>query len=181
MASTEQITTAEQLFQAPGLGRSELVRGELIMMTPAGSEHGSIAINITVPLATHVKQQALGRVFSADTGFQIASEPDTVRSPDVAFVRADRLESPLTRGFFQGAPDLAVEVVSPSDRASEVLAKVYDWLDAGCRAVWVVEPETKTVTVYRSRSQIVVLGVADQLSGEDVVSGFNLSVAEVFA
>jgi Uma2 family endonuclease len=131
MASTEQITTAEQLFQAPGLGRSELVRGELIMMTPAGSEHGSIAINITVPLATHVKQQALGRVFSADTGFQIASEPDTVRSPDVAFVRADRLESPLT--------------------------------------------------VYRSRSQIVVLGVADQLSGEDVVPGFSLSVAEVFA
>jgi Uma2 family endonuclease len=181
MATTESITTADQLFQAPGLGRAELVRGELIMMTPAGSEHGSIVVNITVPLATHVKQNALGRVFSADTGFRIAHDPDTVRSPDVAFVQNNRLESPLARGFFQGAPDLAVEVVSPSDRASEVLAKVHDWLDAGCRAVWVVDPETRTVTVYRNRSQIYVLGVSEQLSGEDVVPGFTLPVAEIFA
>jgi Uma2 family endonuclease len=180
MATTEQITTAEQLFQAPGLGRAELVRGELIMMTPAGYEHGSIVVNITAPLATHVKQNSLGRVFSADTGFQITHDPDTVRSPDVAFVAANRVGSPLVRGFFDGAPDLAVEVLSPSDRMSEVLAKIHDWLDASCRAVWLVDPKTRTVTVYRNRSQIG-LTISDQLNGDDVVPGFSLPVVEVFA
>jgi Uma2 family endonuclease len=181
MASTEHITTAEQLFQTPGLGRSELVRGELIMMAPAGYRHGRLVSRINSRLEVFVEQAGLGEVTGAETGFLIARNPDTVRAPDVAFLTRDRVPATPPVGFYDGAPDLVVEILSPSDRASEVLGKVYDWLDAGCRAVWVVEPETKTVTVYRSRSQIVVLGVADQLSGEDVVPGFNLSVAEVFA
>jgi len=181
MATTERITTAEQLLQAPGLGRSELVRGELIMMTPAGYRHGRLVSRINARLEVFVNQADLGEVAGAETGFLIARNPDTVRAPDVAFLARDRVAPTPPVGFYDGAPDLAVEVLSPSDRASEVLGKVYDWLDAGCRAVWVVDPETKTVTVYRSRRQIVVLGIAEQLSGEDVVPGFNLSVAEVFA
>jgi Uma2 family endonuclease len=174
------ITSAEQLLEASGLGRCELVRGELVMMSPAGSEHGYIIMNLSLPLAAHVKEHGLGVVFAAETGFQIARDPDTVRAPDVAFVRAERIGRRPGKGFFQGAPDLAVEVVSPTDRAGEVLAKVGEWLDAGSRAVWVVDPESRTVLVYRGRSDVRTLGAGDALDGGDVVPGFTLPVAEVF-
>jgi len=181
MATTEHITTAEQLLHAPGLGRCELVHGELIMMSPSGSEHGYIVANITTPLTVFVKQTGVGKVFGAETGFQIGRDPDTVRAPDVAFVGAERVGAKLGKGFFQGPPDLAVEVLSPHDRAHEVLAKVKDWLDAGCRCVWVVDPGPRTVSVYQRGGQPVVLGVGDQLSGADLLPGFILPVAEIFA
>ena len=181
MAITEHITSAEQLLSAQGLGRCELVQGELIMMSPAGAEHGWIAVNAAVPLAMFVKKHALGAVFGAGTGFQTAHDPDTVRAPDVAFVRAERIGAELGPGFFPGAPDLAVEVLSPDDRAGEVLAKVQDWLASGCRGVWVIDPRTRTVTAYRSRSEIVVLKESETLSGGDLLPGFALPVAEIFA
>jgi Uma2 family endonuclease len=180
MVTVDRVTTAEQLFERSDLGRCELVRGELIMMSPAGEEHGWLAMNVAGPLALFVKQNGLGRVYIGDTGFQIARDPDTVRAPDVAFVRAERAGERPGEKFFPGPPDLAVEILSPSDRAGEVLAKVHDWLDAGCRAVWLVDPRTRTVTIYRSRSRINVLAVGDQISGEDVVEGFTLPVAEIF-
>jgi Uma2 family endonuclease len=180
MAMIENITTAERLLAAGDIGRCELVRGELVMISPAGSEHGWIVTNVTVPLAIFVKQRCLGRVFGAETGFRIGHDPDTVRAPDVAFVTAVRIGAKLTSGFFPGAPDLAVEVLSPDDRAGEVLAKVQDWLDAGCRAVWVVDPRTHTVTVYRSLSEIVVLGTSEILSGGDLLPEFRLPVSEIF-
>ena len=151
------------------------------MMTPAGSEHGSIVANITAVLVTFVKRKKLGKVFGAETGFQIAHDPDTVRAPDVAFVESHRIGATLGKGFFQGAPDLAVEVVSPGDRAGEVFAKVQDWLDAGCRAVWVIDPQTRTVTAYRSRHEVVVLGSAEILTAEEFLPGFSVPVAELFA
>ena len=181
MATTHQITTAQQLIETAGLGRCELLRGELVMMTPAGFEHGRIVASITAPLATYVKQKELGALTGAETGFQIGHDPDTVRAPDVAFVRAERVPPTPTPGFFQGAPDLAVEVLSPSDRAGALLAKVHDWLAAGCRAVWVVDPGSRTVSVYRSRDQRVVWNVSDELTGDDIVPGFILPVAEIFA
>jgi Uma2 family endonuclease len=178
--AAEPVTTAKQLLERPDLGRCELVRGELIMMSPAGEEHGWIAMNIGAPLGVFVRQHKLGRVYAGDTGFSIGRDPDTVRAPDVAFVRAERAGDKPAARFFPGAPDLAVEILSPSDRAGEVLAKVHDWLDAGCRAVWLVDPRTRTVTAYRSRSRITVLGIGDQLGGEDVVEGFSMPVAEIF-
>ena len=108
---------------------------------------------------------------TAEAGFQLAHDPDTVRAPDVAFVRAERFPPGGVKGFFQGPPDIAVEVVSPSDRASEVAAKVQDWLQAGCSMVWVVDPENRTVTVHRSRKDITVLTEADMLTGGDVLPG----------
>ena len=150
------------------------------MMSPAGEEHGWLSAMIAADLTVFVRQHRLGRVYVADTGFQIAHDPDTVRAPDVAFICAERAGERPGVKFFPGAPDLAVEVLSPTDRAGEVLAKVHDWLDAGCRAVWLVDPRTRTVTVYRSRSRINVLAIGDQISGDDVVEGFTLPVAEIF-
>jgi Uma2 family endonuclease len=180
VATTEHITRADQLLTAHGLGRCELVRGELIMMSPAGAEHGRIVVRITFPLVRFVTEHALGTVFGAETGFQIAHDPDTVRAPDVAFVRAERIATELGSGFFPGPPDLAVEVLSPDDRAGEVLAKVQEWLDSGCRAVWVIDPRTRTVSVYRSRRDIAVLGESDTVVGGDLLPGLSLPVAEIF-
>jgi len=181
MSTIPQITSAEQLFQAPGLGPCELVQGTLVMMSPGGFEHGSVVASITGPLAVYVRERRLGQVTGAETGFQIAHHPDTVRAPDVAFVRAQRIPEVLPRGFFQGAPDLAVEVISPHDRASEVLAKVRGWLDAGSLAVWVVDPPSRTVTVYASGLAAILLGQEDHVDGGEILPGFRLSVAEIFA
>ncbi len=122
MATVEQITTAVQLLQA-NLQHCELVGGELMMMSPAGFNHGGIAGNIGLALAAFVKPRRLGVVATAEPGFQIAHDPDTVRAPDVAFVRAERIPPGGVKGYFQGPPDIAVEVVSPNDRASDVMAK----------------------------------------------------------
>lgn len=181
MVTTPQNVTAEQLLATPGLGRCELVRGELIMMTPEGFEHGCIAAALCSRLSVFVRQEKLGLVTGAKTGFQIRRDPDTVRAPDVGFVRAERVPPTRTRGFFQGPPDLAVEVLSPDDRASEVLAKVNDWLAAGCLAVWVVDPAKRAVSVYRKEAQTITWGTADELSGGDLLPGFRLPVGEIFA
>jgi Uma2 family endonuclease len=118
---------------------------------------------------------------AAETGFRISRDPDTVRAPDVAFVCAQRVPRRIPRGYFDGAPDLAVEVLSPEDRASEVMAKVQDWLEAGCREVWVVDPKTQTVSVHRSRNETLILHAADRLISDALLPGFSLSVAEIFA
>ncbi len=151
------------------------------MMSPAGFEHGRVILRVAAPLANFVEPRGLGVTTGAETGFQIGRDPDTVRAPDVGFVCAERVPATPTAGFFDGAPDLAVEVLSPSDRHSEVLAKVQDWLGAGSRIVWVVDPGTRTVSIYRSPAEAVVLSTADELTGDDLLPGFRLSVAEIFA
>jgi Uma2 family endonuclease len=181
MTTIASVTTAEQLLQTPDSGRRELLRGKLTMRPPAGYDHGRIASRIFLRLGIHVEQHGLGEVHGGDTGFQIRQNPDTVRAPNVAFIASARIPATRVSGFFQGPPDLAVEVISPNDRTSQVAAKIQDWLDAGCRTVWVVDPELHTVTVYRSRSNIVVLRATEQLSGDDIVPGFTIAVAELFA
>ena len=180
MVTTYPITTAQQLLDSPDLGSCELVRGELLIMTPAGYEHARIVSRINSRLAVFVEERGLGVVLTGDGGFQIASDPDTVRAPDVAFVRADRVPPTDTRGFFDGSPDLAVELVSPNDRPSQVLAKVRDWLDAGCSVVWVVDPEAQTVALHRRAQEVVRLGTSDALDGGEIVPGFSIPVGAIF-
>jgi Uma2 family endonuclease len=182
MSTTRTLATADELFGMPDDGfRYELVKGELRRMPPAGSEHGVVSVNITVVIALFVKTHGLGVVFGAETGFKIASDPDTVRAPDLAFVRRERIPAEgIPRTFWPGAPDLAVEVISPGDTYTEVEEKVHDWLDAGTRMVLVLNPRTRTVSVYTSYTTVVRLTEADTLDGGEVLPGFTCRVAELF-
>jgi len=180
MATVPRITTAEELLETPDLGRCEMIRGELIMMSPAGFNHGRVVSRIGSRVANFVEATGIGIVTGAETGFWIGRKPDTVRAPDVGLVRSERLGSTPILGYFPGAPDLAVEVLSPDDRPREVLAKVQNWLDAGCRAVWIIDPTKRTVAVHRANIDTVYLGENDILTTEDLLPGFKLPVAEIF-
>ncbi len=151
-------------------------------MTPAGWKHAIVAGTLHTWLGQHVQQECLGRILSAEPGFLIARNPDTVRAPDIAFIHKDHFpaEQP-EEAFWPGAPDLAVEVVSPADTMGEVDDKVKMWLDAGAGMVWVVNPKWCNVTVYRSATDIKTLTENDELDGEDVVPGFRCRVGEIFA
>jgi Uma2 family endonuclease len=162
--------------------RYELVDGELRKMTPSAFLHGAIVVALTRRLAQHVDDQALGIVTGAETGFLLARSPDTVRAPDVAFVKRERIERlGVPAEFWSGAPDLAVEVTSPGDTPLEVEAKVRDWLTAGAGVVWVVNPKLRRVTVWRGNFQARILSEHERLEGEDIVPGFGCQVSELFA
>jgi len=174
--------TAEELLRTPDDGlRRELVRGEVRTMAPAGNVHGRIAINVSTPLDQYVRAHDLGVVFAAETGFKIAGNPDTVRAPDAAFVRRERVEAVgEVEGYWPEAPGLAVEVVSPNDLFAEVEEKVADWLAAGTRVILVVNPRARTVVVRLSEKEARILSEEEVLDGGQVVPGWTLSVADVF-
>ena len=175
--------TADELLAMPDDGyRYELVKGELIRMAPPpGLEHGKVTMNLAGPLYQHVKNNNLGVVYAAETGFKLESNPDTVRAPDVAFVRIESVQKTgRLDDYRSGSPDLVVEVLSPSDRTIKVEEKTAAWLEGGARMVWVVSPKLHTVTVYRSLTDIVTLTEKDKLDGADVVPGFQMNVAEIF-
>lgn len=183
MTTLTEKTTAADLERMPEDGfRHELVRGELRKMSPTDNEHGQIAATLTGLLFQHVRAHRLGVVYAAETGFRLTSHPDTVRAPDAAFIRQERIEEEgPQRGFWPGAPDLVVEVVSPSDNYTDVEEKVVDWLHAGTRMVVVVNLRQRRVTVHRSRADIQALGEGDELDGGDVVPGWRLAIAELFS
>ncbi len=181
MAAALSITTADELLAAGDIGPCELVRGALVMMSPAGFEHGRVTMRVSLLLGRFVAERDLGEATAAETGFLIARDPDTVRAPDVAFVRKERLRDAPIRGYFEGAPDLAVEVLSPEDRPDRTLAKIRTWLDAGTVEVWVIDPEDRTVAIHRSSdSSTVVLGDSESLRSKELLPGFVMPVAEVF-
>jgi Uma2 family endonuclease len=183
-AVTQKLMTAEELFKLPmGWGkRYELVKGELKVMSPAGFEHGDIAAELGARLRVFARSKKLGTVPAAETGYRLQKKPATVRAPDVSFVSAARVKKAgKVKGYFPGAPDLAVEVVSPEDTAEAVKAKVKDYFEAGTKLVWVIYPQTQEVVVFRSARESVVLTVKDTLDGGNAVPGFTCPVAELFA
>lgn len=176
------LMSADELLERGDVGRCELVEGELRAMAPAGFEHGRTSMRCGSRVDRFVEKHRLGIVVGAETGFRIGRNPDTVRGPDVAFVSTARLPPAGERaGFLELAPDLAVEVVSPSDRAAEVLAKAQAWVAAGSSLVWVLYPTQRVVAVHRAGTDTVVhLSAGDTLDGGDVLPGFRVPVVELF-
>ncbi len=173
--------TADELLRMPDDGfRYELVRGELRKMTPPGGEHGQIALIAGASLLAYAEGRG-GAAFGAETGFRLATDPDTVRAPDAAYVRKERSDGmDRVQGYLPGAPDLAVEVVSPGDTYGEVEEQVLEWLDAGARMVVLVNPRRRTATVYESREEIRVLREEDVIEGGTVLPGWTLPVRRLF-
>ena len=183
MATTQRWMTADELLWLPDDGqRHELVRGELRTMPPGGRRPGRVTMNVSTPLDLRVRAHAVGEVYTAETGFKLTQHPDTVRAPDVAFVRSSRLPTMGDPdGYLLGAPDLAVEVLSPGDRPSEVSRKVADWLTHGTLLVWVADPRRRTVREHRPNQPARVLTEADVLECADIVPGWQLPVRALFA
>lgn len=172
--------TARELERIEYPGKvTELVRGRLIVSEPPGTRHGVISANLATELAIYVRQHDAGLIVAQDTGFKIASDPDTVRAPDVAFVSAARAGSIPSRGYAELAPDLVVEVRSPDDRPAAILAKVADWLGAGVRLVWVLDPDRRQAQVYRPDGSLSILGAGDTLHGESVLPGFSCLLSRI--
>jgi Uma2 family endonuclease len=182
MSTVTQRMSAEELIKLPsGRARYELIRGELQTMSPSGSEHGIVCANVAFILRKYVASSRTGSVFGAEAGFLLERDPDTVFAPDAAFVRSERRPpAGAPRGFWPGAPDLAVEVVSPNDSAKAVSRKVETWLVGGAQAVWVLDPHSKTLTVYRAGSPPLTLTEGDTIDGGDFLPGFAFPVSEFF-
>jgi Uma2 family endonuclease len=179
METATKLMTAEDLLALPDDGMlHELVKGEFTTMSPAGFRRGHVTGLIHTHLGHYVRQHRLGIVPSSDTGYILQRNPDTVRAPDVSFVRAERATD--ERGYFQGAPDLAVEVISPSDRFSEVHAKVREYLAAGTPVVIVVDPETEFAEIHTA-SAVRMIAPDGALDAPNVVPGWSLPLAEIFA
>jgi len=159
--------------------RTELVRGRLVVREPAGFRHGSIAAALATEIAVYVRQTHAGLVLAAETGFRLATNPDTVRAPDVAFVRADRLPASLPIGYAEFPPDIAIEVLSPDDRPPDVRSKVADWLTAGTRLVWVVDPSRREARVSRADGTETLVPEHGALDAEDVLPGFRCPLGSV--
>lgn len=182
MNAQKTLVTADELLRISAQGqRCELIEGEIVEMAPSGAIHGRVANRIAYLLTAYVESRDLGTVFAAETGFLIRQNPDTVRAPDVAFVAKQHLPAEaIGAGYFEGAPDIAVEVISPSDFASQVQAKTQAWLEAGARLVWVVYPESRTVIVYRSPRNVTVLSGPDVLDGKPVFDDFGIPLEDIF-
>lgn len=181
MPETTRLVTADELERFPRDDRRyELVEGRLVRMTPVSWTHGSIVIHFGGMLDRHVRAGRLGAVLT-ELGVKLRSNPDTVRAPDISFIRQERIPSPEPRGFWIGPPDLAVEVLSPDDRASETRTKVHEYLACGVSAVVVIDPESKTLTIHRpSVAPLMLRAEDDVVALDDVVPDFCCTIREIF-
>lgn len=179
MSTATQITTAGELFKLSNDSRRyELVKGELLTMSPTGEQHGAVTMNLSLLLGNFIKSNKLGVLYAAETGFQLETNPDTVLAPDISFIACDGVEN-LSEGYHVGPPDLAVEVLSPSDSQSKVQRKTTLWLELGAKAVWVVNPRRRTVEIIRRDDKRTLLHESDELV-DDTVPGFRVKVSEIF-
>ncbi|MEM9185431.1 MAG: Uma2 family endonuclease [Planctomycetota bacterium] len=184
--ATDVLTTADELPEISAAARNrgqrcELIAGELKMMSPGGWKHGRTIGKVELRLARFIEDNELGEWFGAETGFRIAREPDTVRAPDFAFIaKANLPEHDPPEAYWPGAPDFAVEVLSPHDRTGDVDEKIKAWLAAGVRLLWVINPGLQTVTAYRSMTDVSVCVAGEEVEAPGLLPGFRVAVAEFF-
>jgi len=182
LSTQESLVSADEFYEMARDGRRlELVRGRIVEMTPVGWKHGTTEIRVARVLADFVEQRGLGEVAGGEVGHILKRDPDSVLGADVSFISTERFQQVKDPSrFVEIAPDLAVEILSPGDRASEVLDKVHQYLDAGTEAVWIVDPVKEAVTVYRKDRAIAMLGREDELDGDDYLPGFRTPVGKFF-
>lgn len=180
MSTATNPITADELLRISDGKRYELIEGALRKMTPAGADHGRITNRLAFRLTAHVEANSLGVVYAAETGFILKDDPDTVRAPDVGFLTSRKAPG-RHPAYLRGAPDLAVEVVSPGDRVHDIEEKAETWLKAGAGLVWVVWPNTRTLSIHRPGASAQTLREGDTLEGGDVVPGFSCAVTEIFS
>jgi Uma2 family endonuclease len=183
MATAEKLLTAEEFEQLPDDGkRYELIDGELREMAPTVNWYGEVELNLGTLLNVHVRPRGLGRVSCGEVLYIVRRNPDRVRTADIAFLRQERVPSLEARQhIMEVIPDLVVEILSKGDTIEEISDKIDDWLGAGVRMLWIVDPFRRTVTIYQPESDPTLLGEHGVLDGDPVVSGFRCPVAEIFA
>lgn len=181
VANRIRLLTAEEFERLPDDDfKYELVEGRVVKMSPPGARHGAIAVRLGHLLYDYVDDRKLGVVMT-ETGYTLQRDPDTVRGPDLSFVRAERLSDGLPRGFFSGPPDFVVEIVSPDDRLRELRDKAAEYLMRGVHLVWVVDPVRKRVTQYSTGCDPVIFTIGDQLDGGNVIPGFRCDVSAILS
>jgi Uma2 family endonuclease len=172
--------TAEELERRPDLRRFELLEGQLVEMSPVGPEHGRVVLQLGSLLRQHLQGRRFG-VVGTEIGFKLTSNPDTVRGPDLAFIRQDRLPSVRRHGFVDGPPDLAIEVLSPDDRPGEMRAKIDEYLTRGVPLVVIVDPDERMVTLHpRGAPETTLRDFDDVLDLSLVIDGFRCRLGEIF-
>jgi Uma2 family endonuclease len=172
--------TGEELLAMGDIGPCELIDGRVVRMNPIGRSHAYVAANLSMTLNQFVRQHKLGEVLVGEIGIFIQRGPDRIRAADIAFESTERLAQTTESGYLKTAPELVVEIISPSDRWQDVRDKLEDYFAIGVHRVWIVEPDKRAVLVYRSSTEMHKLSEGDTLIGEGVLDGFSLPVAELF-
>lgn len=172
--------TGEELFALGDIGPAELIDGRIIPMSPTGGEHGRLESELAAVLREFVLAHKLGWVIAGEAGIYTRRNPDRVRGMDVAFISFARLPR-LPVGFLTVAPELVVEIISPTDRWSDVQSKIEEYLAIGVDCVWVVDPAARSVRVYRAGARMIRLEHGDILRGEGLLTGLEIPLAELFA
>jgi Uma2 family endonuclease len=177
----QHVVTGEELFKLGDIGRAELVKGAIVHMSPTGYSHGRVESNVGAILSVFVGQHKLGEVLVGEVGIYTARRPDTVRGADVAYISNERMAQVQSSSYLDVAPELVVEVLSPDDRWGDLVDKLSEYFAVGVQVVWVADPKTQSVYVYRAPSKVQHFSPDDVLSGGEVLPGFSVPVAELFA
>jgi Uma2 family endonuclease len=182
MSTSTALMTADELLELPrGQHRYELINGELKTMSPASHAHGRIAMRVGASLAQFVWENDLGEAYAAETGFLLRTKPDTVLAPDFAFISKQRASVGRDqKGFWSGPPDVAIEVLSPSESGPQARKKVAEWLGSGAKQVWSINPKNETVTIYRLSGETTTFTDEETVEADDVLPGFRIAVKEIF-
>lgn len=176
----QKLITGEELIELGGLGRSELVEGRIVRMSPTGDSHGSYEGNFFYEIRKFVDAYELGKVRVGEVGIYTQRNPDTVRGADVLFISNERYAQKKSTSFLDVAPDLIVEILSPHDRWNDVMTKLREYFEIGVRLVWVADPQGQIVYAYRAITEVTEYLADDTLSGEEVLPGFSVPVSQLF-
>lgn len=180
MEETTGAITLEEFLNLPDDGyRDEVSRGHLVREPQPGDQHGAITVEMVTILNNWLKEHPIGKL-RTHSGFRLSRTPLTIRGPDIAFIRRQRLDTVLESPFFEGAPDLAIEIVSPSNTASDLQEKIAEYMEAGTYAVWVIYPRTRSVVVHDANGEIRMLSRRDTLTAPELLPGFEFPVERIF-